>query len=125
MASLLQSDIDIIVTGFAQYLLVNPALTARFQGPQGPPGPPGIPGATDGNMQIVDTRWRIEEFGLFEPDLPIDDRHPDGDIIISGKDTIYRNIDIFYEYIKDTIAIKTTDTVRDNLHLYLRDHVNH
>ena len=70
-------------------------------------------------------RWRIEEFDLFKSDLSIDNHHPNNNIIILDKDTIYHNIDIFYEYIKDTIIIKIIDIIRDNLHLYLRDHINH
>lgn len=67
-----------------------------------------------------DTRWRIEEFGLFEPDLPVDDRHPAGDVITVGRDTIYRNVDDFIERIKDAVATKGASTIRDNLHLCLR-----
>jgi hypothetical protein len=66
-----------------------------------------------------DTRWRIEEFGLFEPDLVIDDRHPPGDVITVGRDTIYRNVDAFIERIKDAIATKGAAIVRDNVHLCL------
>jgi hypothetical protein len=71
-------------------------------------------------MPTQDSRWRIEEFGLFEPDLPVDDRHPPGDVITVGRDTIYRNVDAFAERIKDAIATKGAPLVRDNLHLCLR-----
>ena len=66
-----------------------------------------------------DSRWRIEEFGLFKPDLPVDDRHPAGDVITVGWDTIYRNVDAFAERIKDAITTKGAALVRDNLHLCL------
>jgi hypothetical protein len=78
--------------------------------------PPPLPP----QQQILITPWRIEEFGLFEPDLPIDDRHPPGDVVTVGRDTIYRNVDAFIERIKDAIRTKTPATVRDNLHLCLR-----
>ena len=64
----------------------------------------------------------IEEFGFFEPDLPVDDRYPDGDVITVGRDTIYCNVDAFCERIKDAIATKRPQMIRDNLHLCLRGH---
>jgi hypothetical protein len=54
----------------------------------------------------IDTRWKIEEFGLFQPNLPIDEQHPDGDIISLARETIYRNVGVFCERVKDAIATK-------------------
>ena len=68
----------------------------------------------------IDTSYNIEEFVYFQPDLPVDIQHPDGDIIIVGKDIIYRDINAFCGYIQDAIARKDIITVRDNLHLCLR-----
>jgi hypothetical protein len=90
----------------------------RLRGPPGPAGPVA-PGAAQ-----IDTRWRIEEFGLFEPDLIVDATHPPGDIVTIGRDTIYRNVDAFVERIKDAIATKGPETIRDNLHLCLRGHAS-
>ena len=89
-------------------------------GPPGPQGPAGIPGAA---MQVgphLDQRWRIEEFGLFEPDLAVDDKYPPGDLITAGKDTIFRNVDAFCERIKDMAKLRGLELVRDNLHMCLR-----
>jgi len=41
-----------------------------LRGPQGPQGT----APANSNTQLIDNR---EEFGLFEPDLPTDDRHPE------------------------------------------------
>ena len=41
----------------------------------------------------------IIELGFFQPDLPVDNQYPDRDVIIIGKDIIYRDINAFYEYI--------------------------
>jgi hypothetical protein len=59
----------------------------------------------------------MEEFGLFEPDLAVDDRNPAGDIVTVGKDSIYRNVDAFCERIRDAISTKGPEPVRDDLHL--------
>jgi hypothetical protein len=37
----------------------------------------------------------MEEIGLFELDLAVDDRNPAGDVITVGKDSIYGNVDAF------------------------------
>ena len=71
-----------------QQLLDNPTFTILFRQNQQltiPVGP----------AIILDTCWKIQKFGLFQPDLPIDEQHPDGDIITIDRDTIYRNIDVF------------------------------
>jgi hypothetical protein len=115
MANLSQADINNILDGLTDRIL-NGAEFPQFRGPQGPQGQPP---ATAG-LQIVDTRWRIEEFGLFQPDLQVDERNPPGDVITVGKDSVYRNVDAFCERIKDAIATKGAVTVRDNLHLCLR-----
>jgi len=91
-------------------LLQNPNLPAVLQ--QGAPGGTVAP--------VADNRWRLEEVGMFEPDLPIDDRNPAGDAITVGRDTIYRNVDAFCERIADAIASKGPTVVRDNLQSCLR-----
>jgi hypothetical protein len=48
----------------------------------------------------------MKEFGLFEPDLQIDERDPPDDVITIGKDSIYRNVEAFCQRIKDVIATK-------------------
>ena len=51
-------------------------------GPLGPQGPAGM--VVDGN-QTLDNRWKIEEFGLFQPDFkPVDEKNPIGDLISVG-----------------------------------------
>jgi hypothetical protein len=106
-----QQDLQAIVQAVMTEILNNQAFAnIRNNAPPAPPAP----------VQGHDNRWRIEEFGLFEPDLPIDDRHPAGDVITVGRDTIYRNVDTFVERIKDAIATKGAPLVCDNLHLCLR-----
>ena len=92
----------------------NPRLGERIRGKPGPPGPSGVANG------LLDNRWRIEEFGLFEPDLRVDAAHPAGDIVTIGRDTIYRNVDAFCERIQDVAATRGPEVVRDNLHLCLR-----
>jgi hypothetical protein len=120
-ANLSQVDLDAIIDGLTNRILNRADIANVLRGPQGPQGPQGTPAAQgNGGVQIIDTRWRIEEFGLFEPDLPVDDRNPPGDVITVGKDSIYRNVDAFCERVKDAIATKGANTVRDNLQLCLR-----
>jgi len=100
MSNLSQADIDALLDGLTNRILTRPELAQRLRGPQGDQGPAGQ--AT--GVQVADTRWRIEEFGLFEPDLQVDDRNPPGDVITVGKDSVYRNVDAFCERIKDAIS---------------------
>ena len=93
----------------ANQAFINAIRTAIALNP--PPVPPG---------QQIDTRCRIEDFGYFQPDLPVDDRNPSGDVVTVGKDTFYRDVDAFCERIKDAIATRDPVQVRDNLHLCLR-----
>jgi len=65
----------------------------------------------------LNNRWRIEEFGLFEPDLHIDAAHPAGDVVTIRRNTIYRNVDAFCKRIRDAATTKGSEIVRDNLHL--------
>jgi hypothetical protein len=118
MSNLSQADIDVLLDGLSNAILTRPDLAQRLRGPQGDQGPAGQAGQA--GAQLVDTRWRIEEFGLFEPDLQVDDRNPPGNVITVGKDSVYRNVDAFCERIKDAISTKGADTVRDNLQLCLR-----
>ena len=107
-----------LINRLAQHITQNPNLATLLQGPAGPRGAPGAaPAAT------VDTRWRLEEIGIFEPDLPVDDRHPQGDVITVGHDTIYHNVDAFCECMLDAISSKGAEVVRDNLQSYLRGQV--
>ena len=71
-------------------------------------------------IQVIDTKWRIEEFRLFQPDLAVDDRNLAGNMIFVGRDTIYRNVDAFCEHIVESARDKGAEIVRDNLHLCLR-----
>jgi hypothetical protein len=110
--NLSQQDIQAIVQAVMTEMLNNQAF-ANLRNVRAQNAPPPVPPAHN-------TRWRIEEFGFFEPDLPVDERHPAGDVITVGRDTIYRNVDAFVERIKDAIATKGAPVVRDNLHLCLR-----
>ena len=109
-ANMSQQDLQAIVQAVMTEILNNQAF-ANIRNNNPPPAP--VPAGHD-------ARWRIEEFRLFEPDLAVDDRHPTGDVITVGRDTIYRNVDAFIERIKDAIATKGPAIVRDNLHLCLR-----
>jgi hypothetical protein len=102
-------DLTNLVNLLSQHLQQNPGLAATLQGGR----PVGAPAT-------IEHRWRLEEVGIFEPDLPIDDRNPSGDAVTVGRDTIYRNVDAFCERIADAIASKGSITVRDNLQSCLR-----
>ena len=120
------SDIQAIVDALKESILQDDQFASRMQGPTGPPGlkgPPGSDGIKHDNVQLIDTKWRIEEFGLFEPDLAVDNCHPEGDVITVGRDIIYRNVDAFCQRIQDAIATKGPQIVCDNLQLCLRGHV--
>lgn len=105
-------DMNELAQRLAQHLLQSPALAANLQIP-GLPRPGPVPHAPD-------NRWKLEEIGIFEPDLPVDERHPAGDVITVGRDTIYRNVDAFCERILDAISSKGAELVRDNLQSCLR-----
>jgi hypothetical protein len=104
-------DMNDLVQRLTQHLIQNPNLAAAL----GPAANRAAPATT-----TADTRWRLEEIGIFEPDLPIDERHPEGDVITVGRDTIYRNVDAFCERILDAISSKGHEVVRDNLQSCLR-----
>jgi len=71
--NLSQADIDTLLDALTNRMLNRPELTQRLRGPQGDQGPPG----QAAGAQV----WPIEEFGLFEPNLQVDDRNPPGDVI--------------------------------------------
>src|SRR5579859_3687167 len=105
--NLTNADLTNLVNLLSQHIAQNPNLAATFQGPARAPAP-------------ADNRWRLEEIGIFEPDLPVDERNPAGDAVTVGRDTIYQNVDAFCERIEDAIAAKGTVMVRDNLQSCLR-----
>jgi hypothetical protein len=82
--------------------------------------PEGIAGVEGNPGEILDNRWRIEEFGLFEPDLQVDATHPAVDVVTIGHNSIYRNVDAFCERIWDAVTTKGSDVVPNNLCLCLR-----
>jgi hypothetical protein len=104
------AELTNLVNLLLQHLQQNPNLAATLQGNARPPAP----------TQAAESRWRLEEVGIFEPDLPVDDRHPAGDAVTVGRDTIYRNVDAFCERIADAISSKGAVMVRDNLQSCLR-----
>jgi hypothetical protein len=104
------AELTNLVNLLSQYLQQNPNLAATLQGNARPPAP----------SQVAEGRWRLEEVGIFEPDLSVDDRHPAGDAVTVGRDTIYRNVDAFCEHIADAISSKGAVMVRDNLQSCLR-----
>jgi hypothetical protein len=68
------ADLTNLVNLLSQYLQQNPALAAVLQGNR----PASAPTTT------VDNRWGLEEVGMFEPDLPINDRNPARDAVTIG-----------------------------------------
>jgi len=77
-----------------------------------------------GDNQLIDTHWRIEEFEYFQPDLVVNDRNSLDNVVIIEYDMTYRNVDAFCERIKDAIALRGNEIVRDNLHLCFHDSAN-
>ena len=120
MTNLTAADVDALLDGLTNCILTRPELAQRLRGPQGDQGP----GTTRSSVQVVDTRWRMKECVLFEPDLQIDERNPPGDVLTVRKGSIYRNVDSFCQRSKDVIATKGAETVRDNILLCLRGAAN-
>lgn len=107
---MLNAELTNLVNLLSQYLQQNLNLAATLQGNARPPAP----------TQAAEGRWRLEEVGIFEPDLPVDDHHPARDAVTVGRDTIYRNVNAFCERIADAISSKGAVMVRDNLQSCLR-----
>lgn len=97
--------------------LIDRAFERRGQGPPGPPGEPGPPGpaGTTGTNGSSGNHFRIQEIGLFHPNLPVTPTQPDGDSVQSGNDLVIRNVHFFIERIKDSVASRGEDTVKANL----------
>jgi len=94
-----------------QNLVQDAEFRDQFMGPPRPHGPPGEAKAD----MAIETQFRIEDFGLFEPDLIVDATHPPGDVISIGRDTIYRNVDAFVTRVHDAATVKGADLVRSHL----------
>ncbi len=62
--------------------------------------------------------FKAEELDFFDPELPIE--YGPGDVIRTGKDTIYRSVYLFVQRIIDMANIKGDKIVSHNLPLYLR-----
>ena len=63
-----QNAINAIINILAQQILANRQYSNMLHGPQKLQGSAGPAGAA-GYNQLIDTHWRIEEFGYFQPDL--------------------------------------------------------
>src|SRR6266536_4894413 len=64
------------------------------------------------------TSFKAEELGLFDPELPIE--YGSGNVMRTGKNTIYRNIYLFVQRITDIANIKNDKIINHILPLYLR-----
>jgi hypothetical protein len=97
-------SIEELLDAVVKKLTTDPQFVEHLRGEPGPPGPISVAG-----NGLLNNRWRIEEFGLFEPDLRVDAAHPAGDVVTIGRDTIYRNVDAFCEQIRDAAATKGSE----------------
>ena len=76
-------DMNDLIQQLTQHLIQNPNLAAAL-------GPAA--NHTGAVASTVDNRWRLEEVGIFEPDLPVDEHHLKGDVITVSCNTIYHNV---------------------------------
>ena len=81
--------------------------------------PPSTPTTNNGSASDPSrTSFKAEELGFFDPELPIE--YGSGDVVRTGKDTIYRSVHLFVQRITDMASIKGDKIVNYNLPLYLR-----
>ncbi len=62
--------------------------------------------------------FKAEELGFFDPELSIE--YSSGDVVRTGKNTIYRSVYLFVQRITDIASIKGDKIVSYNLPFYLR-----
>lgn len=111
-------------TGFSQQqwtalqnLIRGASSTPGPIGPRGPQGPQGAQGAA-GTGGGGGSSWKPEELGFFDPHLA--SSYGPGPMIRDGKDIWIRNVHLFVERIKDLMATKGAELVRQNLNTCLR-----
>ena len=86
--------------------------------PPGPPGPQGPPGQAAAGNSNGGSHFRASDLGFFHPDL--EESYRQGDIVLSSKETIYREVYTFSRRVQDYAIIKGEDVVRQNLSIYFR-----
>jgi len=81
--------------------------------------PPSTP-TSDSSTSIDPSRtsFKAEELGFFDLELPIE--YGLGDVVKTGKNTIYRSVHLFVQWITDMANIKGDKIVSHNLPLYFR-----
>jgi len=73
------------------------------------------------NLQQQQSRppsWRDSEVGFFQPDL--DPSSGDGDAVTVGTDTVYRDVNLFIDRLKDAVAYHGQEMVRQRIPALLR-----
>ena len=67
-----------------------------------------------------DALFKVQEIGFFYPALQIDEKNPEGPFVTTGKDVVYRDVNMFVAAAKRIAKRKTNDVVASHLQLYLR-----
>ena len=67
-----------------------------------------------------DSTFKVQEIGFFYPALQIDDKNPEGPFVTTGKDVVYRDVNMFVAAAKRVAKRKTNDVVASHLQLCLR-----
>jgi len=82
--------------------------------------PPSTPTISNGSISIdpSKTSFKAEELGFFDPEFPIE--YGLGDVVKTGKNTIYRSVHLFVQRITDMASIKDDKVINYNLPLCLR-----
>ena len=94
--------------------MINRAITARMATPQ-PVNPP--PEQTLGDKSA---RWYASNLGFFDPNYENKTITTGDAMKHAGKDTIFRDVHLFVERIRDVAAIKRDELVRQNLSTCLK-----
>jgi hypothetical protein len=68
------------------------------------------------NSKII---FKFKELKFFDPELF--EKYNTGDLIYSDKNTIYKSVYLFIEYILDVVRIKISIIVQIHLFIYLRE----
>ena len=58
-----------------------------------------------------DSSFKVQEIGFFHPVLQIDNKNPKGPFVTTGKDVVYRDVNMFVAAAKRVTKRKTNDVI--------------
>lgn len=99
-----------------QNLIRGVAAVPGPAGPQGPIGPQGTPAPSTSNGNGNGKGWNAVEVGFFDPMYDGKSAATGGPIEHTGKDTYFRDVNVFIERVKDMAEVKGAELVRQNLY---------